>query len=91
MTAQPISVVKLFRAMMFWTEYVGNSKDIILVYGVDSHLNAVWHLVHISLTTSEATAKKGYREERCDKANRLFKVELFNSLNCKHRTLNFMI
>ena len=55
-----------------------------LVYRVDSHLNAVWHLVYISLTTSETTAKKCYREERCDKANRLFKVELFNSLNVEH-------
>ena len=76
---------------MFWTEYVGISKDIILVYGVDSHLNAVWHLVYISLTTSETTAKKCYREKRCDKANRLFKVELFNSLNFEHRTLNFEV
>ena len=60
-----------------------------LVYRVDSHLNAVWHFVCISLTTSETTAKKGDREERCDKENWLFKVELFNSLNFEHKTLNF--
>ena len=69
---------------MIWTEYVGRGKYTMLVYGVDSHLNAVWHLVYISLTTSETTTKKGDREERCDKANRLFKVELFNSLNFEH-------
>lgn len=65
--------------MMLWTEYVGRGKYTMLIYGVDSHLNAIWHLVHIGLTTSETTAKKCYREKCCDKANRLF--EVFNPLN----------